>query len=119
MKLVKYLFWTLLLIFSLIFLVELNELNLKEGDPMTIKLPYLVDEGYENGINVWLVLIMTLTGGVLVGFFIGMFQLITHKKETMSLRSKVRRLQVELDSLRNQAIDDDLILSDNAKDLNE
>ena len=79
----------------------------------------LVDEGFENGINVWLVLILTLTVGVLVGFFIGMFQLISHKRETMGLRSKVRRLQVELDSLRNQAIDDDLVLSDNTEDLNE
>ena len=33
----------------------------------------------------------------------------------ISLRSKLRRLQVELDSLRNQAIDDDIILSDDTK----
>jgi len=119
MKLVKYLFWILLLIFSLIFLVELNELNHVEGNPMTIKIPYLVEEGFESGINVWLVLILALTVGVLVGFFIGLFQLISHKRETMALRSKVRRLQVELDSLRNQAIDDDLELSDNAENVNE
>ena len=34
------------------------------------------------------------------------------KSEVISLRSKLRRLQVELDSLRNQAISDDIILSD-------
>jgi hypothetical protein len=43
---------------------------------------------------------------------LALFQIISHKSEVISLRSKFRRLQVELDSLRNQAIDDDIILSD-------
>ena len=30
----------------------------------------------------------------------------------MSFRSKLKRVQVELDSLRNQAIDDDIEISD-------
>jgi len=43
---------------------------------------------------------------------LALFQIISQKSEVISLRSKLRRLQVELDSLRNQAISDDIILSD-------
>ena len=113
MKLLKYLVFILILIGSLIFLVELNNLNTVEGQPITIKVPYLVSSPeYTDGFNVWMVLVGTLTAGVLIGFFLALFQIISQKGEVISLRSKLRRLQVELDSLRNQAISDDIILSD-------
>jgi hypothetical protein len=113
MKLLKYLVFILILIGSLIFLVELNNLNTLDGQPISIKVPYLVNlPEYSNGFNVWMVLVGTLTLGVLIGFFLALFQIISQKSEIISLRSKFRRLQVELDSLRNQAIDDDIILSD-------
>ena len=113
MKLLKYLVFILILIGSLIFLVELNNLNTVEGQPIAIKIPYLVSSPeYADGFNVWMVLVGTLTAGVLIGFFLALFQIISQKSEVISLRSKLRRLQVELDSLRNQAISDDIILSD-------
>ena len=114
MKLLKYLFFILLLIGSLIFLVELNNLNTIDGKPISIKVPYLVDKPqYTDGFNVWIVLVVgTLTTGVLVGFFMAFFQIIAQKSEVISTNSKLRRLQVELDSLRNQGINDDIILSD-------
>ena len=113
MKPLKYLVFILILIGSLIFLVELNNLNTLDGQPISIKVPYLVNlPEYSNGFNVWMVLVGTLTLGVLIGFFLALFQIISQKSEVISLRSKFRRLQVELDSLRNQAIDDDIILSD-------
>ena len=113
MKLLKYLVFIIILIGSLIFLVELNNLNTLDGQPISIKVPYLVNlPEYSNGFNVWMVLVGTLTLGVLIGFFLALFQIISQKSEVISLRSKFRRLQVELDSLRNQAIDDDIILSD-------
>ncbi len=113
MKLLKYLFFILLLIGSLIFLVELNNLNTIDGKPISIKVPYLVDKPqYADGFNVWIVLVGTLTTGVLVGFFMAFFQIIAQKSEVISTNSKLRRLQVELDSLRNQGINDDIILSD-------
>ena len=34
----------------------------------------------------------------------------------MSLRTKVKRLQIELDSLRNQAIEDDIVFNDSIID---
>jgi uncharacterized membrane protein YciS (DUF1049 family) len=114
MKLLKYLFFILILIGSLIFLVKLNELN-----SLNIRIPYLVDvEGYEEGFNVWLVMILTFTAGVLLGFILSLFQIITQKTETLSLKSNLRRMQVELDSLRNQAIDDDIVLTDDIESEN-
>ena len=47
-----------------------------------------------------------------LGFLIALFQIISEKKDTMSLRTKVKRLQVELDSLRNYAIEDDIDIKD-------
>jgi len=117
MKLIKYLLWILLLMGSLVFLVQLNELNQFEGNILTIKIPFLVDiPGYENGFNVWMVLVMTLTAGVIIGFLLALFQIISQKSEVFSLKSKLRRVQVELDSLRNESIEDDIILTDEVDD---
>ena len=71
MKLIKYLFWVLLLMGSLVFLVKFNELNQFDGNPITIKIPFIVEiSSYENGFKVWLVLVMTLTAGVIIGFIL-------------------------------------------------
>ena len=81
MKLVKYLFWILILLGSLVFLVELNNQNQIDGVMLTIKIPYMLDfPGYEDGFNVWFVLIMALTIGVVIGFILGFFQIISQKK---------------------------------------
>ncbi|MBC8255865.1 MAG: LapA family protein [Candidatus Marinimicrobia bacterium] len=117
MKLIKYLVWILLLMGSLVFLVELNELNQFEGNALAIKIPFLIDmPEYENGFNVWMVLVMTLTAGVIIGFLLALFQIISHKSEVFSLKSKLRRVQVELDSLRNESIEDDFVLTDEVDD---
>ena len=71
MKLIKYLIWILLLMGSLVFLVQLNELNQFDGNILTIKIPFLIDlPQYQNGFNVWMVLVMTLTTGVVIGFIL-------------------------------------------------
>tara|TARA_B100000959_G_C14793883_1_gene546749 strand:+ start:357 stop:725 length:369 start_codon:yes stop_codon:yes gene_type:complete len=113
MKLLKYLLFILILVGSLIFLVELNQLNIIDGKSITIKIPFLIDYvQYENGFNVWIVLVSTLTAGVFIRFFIALFQIVSQKSEIISFRSKLKRLQIELDSLRNQAIDDNIEISD-------
>ena len=117
MKLIKYLFWVLLLMGSLVFLVQFNELNQFDGIPLSIKIPFLVDiPAYANGFKVWLVLVMTLTSGVIIGFILALFQLLTQKKEVFSLKSQLRRMNVELDSLRNQSVDDDMEIIDEMND---
>ena len=117
MKLIKYLIWVLLLMGSLVFLVKLNELNQFDGNTLTIKIPFLQDmPGYENGFNVWIVLVMTLTAGVVIGFLLALFQIISQKSEVFSFKSKLRRIQTELNNLRNESIDDDIVLTDEIDD---
>ena len=41
-----------------------------------------------------------------------MFQILSQKGELVSMKSKLKRLQVEIDNLRNESIDEDIILSD-------
>ena len=102
---------------SLVFLVQLNELNQFEGNALSIKIPFLVDlPQYENGFNVWMVLVMTLTTGVVIGFILALFQIISQKSEVFSLKSKLRRVQIELDSLRNESLEDDIELTDETND---
>ena len=102
---------------SLVFLVKLNELNQFDGTVLTIKIPFLIDmPGYENGFNVWMVLVMTLTAGVVIGFLLALFQIISQKGEVFSLKTKLRRIQMELDSLRNESINDDIVLTDEMDD---
>ena len=98
-------------------MVQLNELNQFEGNILTIKIPYLLDiPGYENGFNVWLVLVMVLTVGVIIGFILGFFQIISQKKEIYSLKLKLRQIRVELDGLRNQSLEDDIEIFDETSD---
>ena len=102
---------------SLVFLVELNELNQFEGNALTIKIPFIIDTTeYENGFNVWMVLVMTLTSGVIVGFLLALLQIFSLKSEVFSLKSKLRRIQTELNSLRNESINDDILLTDEIDD---
>ena len=117
MKLIKYLLWILILMVSLWFLLEFNKLNEPEGNSMTIRIPFLVDiPGYETGFEVWRVLIMTLTTGVIIGFLLALFQIISQKSEVYSLNSKLRRIQVELDSLRNESLEDAIEVDDETDD---
>jgi len=119
MKLIKYLIWILLLMGSLVFLVQLNELNQFDGNALSIKIPFFVDlPQYENGFNVWMVLVITLTAGVVIGFILALFQIISQKSEVFSLKSKLRRVQLELDSLRNESLVDDIELTDETNDNN-
>ena len=90
-----------------------------ENVPIRIKIPYLTDfEGLNSeGIRVWEAIILTLSTGVFLGFIIALFQMIAQKSEIISLKSKVRRLNSELDNLRNHDIDDDIdILEDKNED---
>ena len=104
---------------SLVFLVQLNELNQFDGNALSIKIPFLVElPQYENGFNVWMVLVMTLTAGVVIGFILALFQIISQKSEVFSLKSKLRRVQVELDSLRNESLEDDIELTEETNDNN-
>ena len=121
MKLFKYMLFIVVLIFSIIFIIQLNELNTIDQLPIRIQIPYLnTMEGVNpEGIKVWEGIIMSLSIGVFIGFIIALFQMIAQKSEIMSLKSKVRRLNSELDNLRNHEIDDEIQIDDKTEDESE
>ena len=119
MKLLKYFMFLMILSGSIYFLISLNELNTIDGMPTTIKIPFMVsDEIASNGYNVWIVLLITLTLGVVIGFIISLIQMISLKSETISLKSKNKKIQIELDALRNQGIEDELEILEDLEDNN-
>ena len=71
-----------------------------------------------DGFNVWMVLLMTLTMGVIIGFVISLIQMISLKSETITLKSKNKKIQIELDALRNQGLEDELDIIDDLEDNN-
>tara|TARA_B100001540_G_scaffold267916_1_gene249687 strand:- start:206 stop:574 length:369 start_codon:yes stop_codon:yes gene_type:complete len=117
MKLLKYFLFLMILSSSIYFLIELNELNMLEGDPIKIKIPFMTnEEAFPGGLNVWMVLLITFTLGVVLGFVISLIQMISLKSETITLKSKNKKIQIELDALRNQGLEDELDIPDDLED---
>ena len=112
MKLLKYFLFLMILSGSIYFLIALNELNTIDGSPTRIKIPFMSDEELTVGFNVWMVLLITLTLGVIIGFVVSLIQMISLKSETITLKSKNKKVQIELDALRNQGIEDELEIAD-------
>ena len=114
MKLIKYIFFIILLIVSVVFIKELDAINiLADGTPIKIHIPYLTNAvGFEEGLKTWQAIIFTLSIGVFIGFIIALVQIISQKAEIISLKSNLRKSNDELDALRNQTIDDDVNLID-------
>ena len=107
----------MILIASIYFLIELNQHNIDaDGNTTMIKIPFINPDG--NGYNVWVVLLMTLTLGVIVGFIISLIQMISLKSETITLKSKNKKIQIELDALRNQGLEDELEIADELEENN-
>jgi len=121
MKLFKYMLFIVVFIFSIIFIIKLNELNTVDQLPIRIQIPYLntIDGVNPEGIKVWEGIIMSLSIGVFIGFIIALFQMIAQKSEIMSLKSKIRRLTSELDNLRNHEIDDEIQIIDKSEEETE
>ena len=114
MKLIKYILFIIILIISAVFIKELDSLNvLTDGTPIKVKIPYLTNAvGFGEGLDVWQAIIFTLSIGVFIGFIIALIQIISQKAEIISLKSTLRKANNELDSLRNQDLDDDIELVD-------
>ena len=119
MKLLKYVLFIVILIFSVKFIMELDALNvMDDGTSVTIKIPYITNEsGLDSeGMKVWQAVILTLSLGVFIGFIIALIQIISQKSEIISLKSNLRKSQNELDNLRNQTLDEDVPLFDEITD---
>ncbi len=112
MKLLKYIIFIALLICSVLFIMKLDEQNIREDNTkIEIQIPYLTDDE-SGGLPVWQAIILTLSLGVFIGFIIALFQIISQKTEIISLKSSLRKSQSELENLRNKSLDDDIDLLD-------
>ena len=114
MKLIKYILFIIILIISAVFIMQLDAMNiLSDGSKTMIKIPYLTSAvGFDNGLLAWQAIILSLSIGVFIGFIIALIQIISQKAEIISLKSSLRKINDELDSLRNQSLDDDIELVD-------
>ena len=112
MKLLKYFLFLMILSGSIYFLIALNELNTIDGSPTRIKIPFMSVDELVVGFNVWMVLLITLTLGVIIGFVVSLIQMISLKSETITLKSKNKKIQFVLDALRYQGIEDELEIAD-------
>ena len=115
MKLIKYILFIITLIIAVVFIQELHSINVLD-DGIThimVKIPYLTNAvGFDNGLLVWQAIIFSLSIGVFIGFIIALIQIISQKAEIISLKSTLRKVNDELDLLRNKNLDDDIELID-------
>ena len=113
MKLLKYIINLIILSGTLVFLFTLNGINeTVDGETLLIKIPLDISGESFQEFPVWIIILGMLTLGVLLGFFIALFQILSQKGELVSMKSKLKRLQVEIDTLRNESIDEDIELND-------
>jgi hypothetical protein len=114
MKLIKYILFIIILIISAVFIMQLDTMNiLSDGSKIMVKIPYLTNAvGFDNGLLAWQAIILSLSIGVFIGFIIALIQIISQKAEIISLKSNLRKINDELDSLRNKNLDDDIELVD-------
>ena len=135
MKLLKYFLFIAILIASALFITKLDDSNKMSdvlGDniekvdpnaPIMVQIPYIAGKdsqsifGLEENIEIKYVIIGSLSLGVAIGFLMSLFQIISQKSQMIKQRSKLKKLQIELDTLRNQAIDDDIEIIDKIDDL--
>ena len=136
MKLIQSLFFIILLIAGVIFITELISVNdenfikytfdrtilSKESenssseivDMVMINIPFTSADS--SGMKVWVFFILVLTFGLVLGFMISLINIFTQRRQIMSQKYELKKLKSELDTLRNQNIDENLILSDDFDD---
>lgn len=112
MRILKIFISIIIIIGLSLLLYENQELN---PDPLFIWLY----PGMVKSVLLPILIALTLLVGVVVGFFIALNQILTEKGESRVLRTKVKKLQEELDELRNQAISDvnDIVIRDTTENV--
>jgi len=98
MKLIKIFIGLIVTLLLLFFLVRNSSLTSVD----------LVFQYYDN-VPVSLVMLGTLAIGILIGFLIAVTSIISAKNDVRNLKSEMRRINSELDSLRNVAIDEETL----------
>ena len=110
MRLIKSLLGIIILVGAAFFLYQNQVIN---PDDLTIWLYY----GKEVTLKLPVIIALAFLAGAIIGLLLSAIQIISHKAEIMSLKSAKRKLQVELDTLRNQAISDDIEIKDASENI--
>jgi len=110
MRLIKSLLGIIILVGAAFFLYQNQVIN---PDDLTIWLYY----GKEVTLKLPVIIALSFLTGAIIGLLLSAIQIISHKTEIMSLKSGKRKLQVELDTLRNQAISDDIEIKDASENI--
>ena len=124
MKIVKYILFIMILILSVIYIIELIDVNkLEDGSAILVQLPYITGENgietFKSGMDVWVAVICSLSFGVFIGFIIALVQIISQQANIISLKSSNRKLKNELDDIRNTSLDDNIDLVDETDDIDD
>ena len=141
MKLIQSLFFIILLVVGVYFIVELISANdehfIKKTyqgtglaqsldsntvqdstfvpiDQVMINIPF--SKPGSEGMKVWVFFILVLTSGLILGFLISLVNIFSQRRKIMHQKSELKKMKSELDTLRNQNIDEDLVLSDDFED---
>ena len=101
MKLFKTFIWTLIIL-SLIFFLMLNTAR--------VHLNLIFTEFNSAPVN--MIIFGSIAIGILFGYLIAIFSILSNKSEIRNLRNKNKRLTDELNDLRNVAVDEGLYDSD-------
>ena len=109
MRLIKSLLGIVILVGAAFFLYQNQVIN---PDDLTIWLYYK-----EVTLKLPVIIALAFLAGAIIGLLLSAIQIISHKAEIMSLKSAKRKLQVELDTLRNQAISDDIEIKDASENI--
>ena len=101
MKLFKTFIWTLIIL-SLIFFLMLNTAR--------VHLNLIFTEFNSAPVN--MIIFGSIAIGILFGYLIAIFSILSNKSEIRNLRNKNKRLTDELNDLRNVAVDEGIYDSD-------
>ena len=101
MKLFKTFIWTLIIL-SLIFFLMLNTAR--------VHLNLIFTEFNSAPVN--MIIFGSIAIGILFGYLIAIFSILSNKSEIRTLRNKNKRLTDELNDLRNVAVDESIYDSD-------
>ena len=101
MKLFKTFIWTLIIL-SLIFFLMLNTAR--------VHLNLIFTEFNSAPVN--MIIFGSIAIGILFGYLIAIFSILSNKSEIRNLRNKNKRLTDELNDLRNVAVDESIYDSD-------
>ncbi len=84
-----------------------------DPDDSSRTIPYaLPGEDCREGYPLWAVFLVTFITGVIIGYVLAVPQILTYMRNARVVQNRHKKLQTELDSLRNQSITEEIAIRD-------